>query len=236
MASGGKEASLAATGNVTGSNFIARIASTVIATGSADSVEQSSKIESRQVKQMTAGTARGISTNIVARTAVANNIARTAIADNITRTAIGGATTVQTKSVEQVSERITKCELRSAVNDSARIAVGNNVARTTVGNDIAWGVCLRRGKQVTQTSAQTEAGCVASDFTARIAIGNDIAWVAGDHCVARIAVSSSGAESVDQSLEPGEQVALYSTPVTGSTRVNTRRVARTHRKALSPHH
>jgi len=112
-ASGGKEASgLAEAGSFAGSNFITRIAdAAVIALVEAESVEQSSEVEPRQFKQVSAGTTVVIVACEVARTAVVhkvagtcNEAARIAVIDDIAGTAIGEAAAIQLETVEQVPE------------------------------------------------------------------------------------------------------------------------------------
>jgi len=132
-----KRLALAAASTIAGrTNYIARIA-TVIA--SSESTEQSLQAESREVEQMTTGTAIGIA-QVAARIAIANNVTRTAIADFIARIAtVVVTTTVET--FEQVSER---SELRrdATVDIAAWIAIGDDIAWIAVADNIARTACL----------------------------------------------------------------------------------------------
>jgi len=91
-----------------------------------------------------------------------------------------------------------------------------------------------RGKQITQTSAQTKFGCTAN-IAARIAIGYDIARIAGNNGIARIATVAPDTDTVDQSLETGEQVSRLRVLVAGTAWINACHVARV-RKTLYTQH
>jgi len=192
-------------------NCIAGIA-TIVAT---KTIEQFTQSDTREVKQMTTGTA-DIAAHIITRIAVRCGIARIAV---------GGTSEIQVDAFEQ----ILKAELRSTTS-TTRVTIGNNIARIAL--DLTAGVTIVRGKQVAQTSAQVELG--SASHIARIAISDFITRIAGDDCVTRIAGTRTN--SVDQFLETGEEVALHDAPVARCTRINTCRIARTRRKTLHTHH
>jgi hypothetical protein len=224
MALGGKEAShLATAASIARLYFIARIAQAAIAaTSRAESAEQFAKAKTRQVKQTTAGTAR-VAANIV--TGTANIVTGTAIADHIARTTVASATAIQTKSTEESAEREPG---RATISGTARVTIADNITRTAIADHIARAACLR-GKQTTQTSAQTYFGC-AANIVARIA-GDFIARIASNNGIARIATVDSN--TVDQSFKTGEQVSSR-VIVAGTARVNAGHITRI-RKTLYTH-
>jgi hypothetical protein len=76
-----KEASsLAGASVIAGANVVARTAAAIIAATSETNVEQFLQADPRKIKQMSARTATGIATNIVARTAIFGLVAGTAVA------------------------------------------------------------------------------------------------------------------------------------------------------------
>jgi len=226
--------SLAAAGTITGSNFVAR---TTVGSGtsvSAEPVEHSRHIESRQIEQVSPRTATAIY-GTIARTAISDKIARTTVRNAIARiaTVIVEATTILTKSSERVEIQVAEREPRrtAEIGFSARITVCDNVARTTVCviaiSDTITRTALRRGcKQIAQTTTKSKTGCGVANCVAGVA-RNYVARITGDDCVTRIAVvGGTNSNSADQSLETGKQVAAsYGEPVAGwSTGINARRI------------
>ena len=188
MASGGEEASsLAAASVIARANFVARIASTVIAT--AEVTKQFLQTDSRKVKQMTTGTARGVA-EVATRIAVSRKIARTTVANFVARTTTIIATTIQVETFEQTPKFEPRC---TTVDVAARIAVTHDVTRTAVAGFVARAASLR-GKQATQTFAKFDSGqarIVATDFVARIACDGIITRIARDNRITRIAAVES---------------------------------------------
>jgi len=159
-ASGGKEASsLAAASAVAGANFIARTAVGDIASGDAEPVEHSRQVESRQVKQISAGTAVVVAANFIARTTVGDKVARTAVGieavcNTVARIAVGETTTIQTEVPERIQTSKREPRGSTEINTTARIAVSHrDIARVAVRYGIARIAQHRSGKQASQASA-----------------------------------------------------------------------------------
>ena len=173
-----KRLALAAASGIAGANFVARIATTIVT--SAESTEQSLQTDSREIEQMTTGTATGIA-KVTTWIAITNGVTRTTIADFIARIA-----TIVASTTVEASEQIPQAELRcnATINIAARITIGDNIARIAVAEIVARGAC-RRGKEVTQTLAQVHSWQVAShvtriahDIVARIACNNWLTRIA----------------------------------------------------------
>jgi hypothetical protein len=179
MASGGKEASSLASASIVARSYDVAGTASIGAFANSDAIEQFLQVNSRQVNQMTTGTAR-VTTHIVARTATGNFFARRAI--SITTAQAG-----ETDTFERI--QTAKRKLRGAANFIARAASKCSfVARTTTSNFVARGAD-GRGEQASQFPAQFCAGNIATDFVARIASGGFVARIASQDGIARIAVA-----------------------------------------------
>jgi len=147
-----RKLALAATSLITGTNFVARIATAFITTP--ESAEESLQADSRKVEQMTSRTATVVA-EIATRVAVCRIVARTAVtfADFVARTTTSiVATPIRTEIFEQIPESEFRCTTTVIATVTTRITVCRNIARTAVtfADFVAWIACIG-SKQMSQT-------------------------------------------------------------------------------------
>jgi len=150
-----KRLALAAASVIAGTNFVARIATTVTAT--TEPAEQFLQADSRQVKQVASTTVASVITWIACVTAriASHVIARIAVADFIARIAVVITATTQPETLEQTPERELRRATTIITSDVAARIASHVIARIAVADFIARiaRIATMRSKQIAQAFA-----------------------------------------------------------------------------------